>query len=841
MTTFNDLTIIPLITTVLYIFILVIISTSNETKLSRAFRYYIISMIIWSLGSFLMKTEIAPSHLFWNTYVTQTGFILVPVFLLHFSYVLINKQGRKPILILAYVSSIFLVLYAWSGNVIESADVIDGEFVYVLAGLGYLKGAYIVGAVISAISVLAFVTMVQAVNLKQVELKKVQLVMVGLALVIVGGALNIVPVIGEYAVDIILNAITAVIITYSIYRNKFLEINLIVKRGLYFSIYNIILFSIYASVIILMYNLFQGLFDGNLVPTLLVMSPVFMVLEPIRRFILQFTDNLFYRANKDRQIVLNDFSSLVNSSFSLDKINSSLVDAIQQGVEAKNVSILLRNSNKHNLSETTIEGLSFKDQAILFNSPILSWLSTHERLLRSDIDNNILFKKLWDSEKQVINNYQTEVIVPINYLEQVIGLVIISDREDETPYSEIEMQFLKTLLNNAAAIIENAKTIEILKLQSITDELTKLYNHRYFHDIVGEWMKENKHESFSLAVVDLDQFKIYNDLYGHSAGDKALQRIASLIEEFTPKEALLVRYGGEEFLIYYPNYDEIQTKRAIDKVRKAVEDNFLLSADIREFLTVSIGAACYPSMGNSLEDTITKAFAAVNDCKQSGRNKSIMYTEEENLDEVHVNVQEKIRAAYLSSTYALAATIDAKDHYTYGHSNNVAELSVALAKESGFVGIDLDTIRDAGLLHDIGKVGIPESVLLKKGYLTDDEMNIMRSHVVQSINIIKHVPNLIDTIPIIISHHERYDGGGYPRGIGGESIPALGRVICIADSFDAMTTDRPYRKGLSLDQALYELKKNAGTQFDPKYVEVFIAFVNKGGLSALKLENRTSF
>lgn len=837
MTTFGFETIVPLITTVLYIFILVIISTSNKTKLSIAFRYYIISMIIWSLGSFLMKTEIPPNNLFWNKFVTQTGFSLVPVFLLQFSYVLINKQGRKPILFIAYLLSVMQIILAWTGNVIVSADMIDGEFVYVLAPVW----PFIIGGLASLISVLAFITMVRAVRLGQVELKKVQIVMIGLAFVIIGGALNISPEIGELALDIILNAITAIIITYSIYRNKFLEINLVVKRGLYFSMYNISLFAIYASVIILMYNFLQRTFENNLFITLLVMLPLFMVLEPIRQFILNITDNLFYRANKDRQIILNDFSSLVNSSFSLEKINSGLVDAIQQGIGTKDVSILLKNSTKYNLSETTIEGLVFNDQAILFTSPILSWLNDNSRLLRSEIDNNILFKRLWDSEKQVIKNYQTEMIVPINYLEDIIGLVVISGREDQSPYSEVEMNFLKTLLNNAAAIIENAKTIELLKRQSITDELTKLFNHRYFHETVGNWVKENRYEQFAIAVVDIDQFKIYNDLYGHSAGDTALQRIASIIKENTPKDALQVRYGGEEFVIYYPMYDLVQTKRAIEDLRRVVEENFLLSENIKEFLTVSIGGACFPSNGSSLEEILTKAFIAVSNCKQSGRNKSIMFNKDHEDDTVHVNVQEKIKEAYLSSTYALAATIDAKDHYTFGHSNNVAELSVALAKESGYVGDDLDTIRNAGLLHDIGKVGIPESVLLKKGYLTDEEMKTMRSHVVQSINIIKHIPNLIDTIPIIISHHERFDGGGYPRGISGESIPVLGRVICVADAFDAMTTDRPYRKGLSLDQALYELKKNAGSQFDPDLVETFIEFVNKGGLSSLKLENRPSF
>ena len=153
----------------------------------------------------------------------------------------------------------------------------------------------------------------------------------------------------------------------------------------------------------------------------------------------------------------------------------------------------------------------------------------------------------------------------------------------------------------------------------------------------------------------------------------------------------------------------------------------------------------------------------------------------------------------------------------------------------------METVVQKNLLHDIGKVGIPEYILSKPGVLTDDEMDVMRSHVVQSINIIKHIPNLLETVPVIISHHERYDGFGYPRGIRGEKIPVLGRIISIADSFDAMTTDRPYRKGLSLEQAIYELNKHKGHQFDPHLVEIFIDIIQQGILSTLTLENRPSF
>ncbi len=836
--TLNILLLIPLISVILYVFILVIIITSNQTRLSKAFNYYIVAMIIWSLGSFLMKTGIAPGPLFFNKFILQPAFIFVPVFLLQFSYVLINKTGKKTFLKWAYLFGFFLIILSFTGLVVEDAWVLDGDFDY---RLGY--GAYLVAAVSLIVSIVAFVTMIKAVQKDQVNMKKVQLVIFGVGMVVVGGALNIFPFLGKYAIDIIFNGISAILITYSIYRNKFLELNLVVKRGLYFSLYNILLYVVYATFIIFTYELIHTNFDQEIFVTVLIMSPLFLLLEPIRRMLEKVSQNIFYRASTDRQIILNEFSSIISSSFSLEKITESLMFAIKQGMECKDVSILLKNTNKYILHDTTILEINYKGSSILFGHPVLTWFNEgKEILLKTEVDNHILFKKLWDSEKRVIQNMNTELIAPVKYLDDIIGLVVISERIDETPYTEQEVQFLKTILNNGSAIIENAKQLDNLKRQSITDELTKLSNHRYFYEQVTSYLKEESLETAGIAIVDIDQFKIYNDLYGHSAGDKALKRIASIIEEHTPKEALISRYGGEEFGIYYPNYDRSQMLSSIEDIRKAVENKFLLSTEIKEFLTVSVGAALYQEHGNNLEDIVKKAFDAVLHCKQSGRNKSIVYSEdEERKDNVQKDVQDKIKEAYLSSTYALAATIDAKDHYTFGHSNNVAELSVALAKEIEVIEKDIDTIRNAGLLHDIGKVGIPESVLLKRGYLTDQEMEIMRSHVVQSINIIKHIPNLVDTIPIIISHHERFDGGGYPRGISGDNIPLLGRVICIADSFDAMTTDRPYRKGLSLDQALFELKKNSGSQFDPILVGKFIDMVNNGKLDSLTLENRLSF
>lgn len=835
MITLTEITIIPLISLVLYVFILVIILTSNKTKLSNAFSLYIISMIIWSLGSFLMKTDMPPSSLFWDK-VLLMGFVSVPVLLLRFSFVFSGNYKGKALINLGYVITVGLMILSILGYFVKSAEYSDGVFTY---ELGF--AAYIYAVFGMLYSILALGNIIVRVRREEINIKTVRLVIIGISLVILGATLNLNTRLGEYGIDILFNATNAVLITYSIYRNKFLEINLIVKKGLSFSLYNITLFLIYTTVIIVSYQLLLSWGITDLYTTVLFMAPIFLVLEPMRRILKKLANHIFFRATTDRQIILREFSNLVNSTISLDIITGSLIKAIGNGIDSKEVSIMLKNSTKYILSDTTLKEADYNSLYLKFNHPIVNWFNNgHSLLLSSQIDNHVSFKGLWDQEKLVIKQFNTEIVAPIRYLDELIGMVIISGRKDEAPYIEDETRFLQTIINNAAAIIENAKTVENIKKQSITDELTKLYNHRYFHDTVTKWIIDKKYQSFSVAMIDIDQFKIYNDLYGHFAGDEALKRIADILSKNAYKNDLLVRYGGEEFVIFMPDIEGPNALKAIERIRRAVEDEFLLSGDIKEFLTVSIGVSSYPKDGISLEEILSKSDKAMYYGKQSGRNKAILYVEDQTKVTVNDEIQQQIKEAHLSSIYALAATIDAKDHYTYGHSNNVAVLAAALAKESKFKEKDIERVKSAGLLHDIGKVGIPESILSKVGFLDESEMEVMRSHVVQSINIIKHIPNLLDTVPIIISHHERYDGQGYPRGIKGENIPILGRVICIADSFDAMTTDRPYRRGLTLEQAVYELKKNASKQFDPLLVDIFVKMIETGKLDVLSLENRPS-
>jgi putative nucleotidyltransferase with HDIG domain len=192
---------------------------------------------------------------------------------------------------------------------------------------------------------------------------------------------------------------------------------------------------------------------------------------------------------------------------------------------------------------------------------------------------------------------------------------------------------------------------------------------------------------------------------------------------------------------------------------------------------------------------------------------------------------EAIAQEYAPTIYALTAAIDAKDHYTFSHSENVSVLATQLAQAIGLDNEHVEMIRQAGLLHDIGKISIPEHILTKTSRLTNEEYNIIKSHVENSIAMIRHLPSLDYVIPIAISHHERYDGKGYPRGLSGEEIPVGGRCLGIADAFDAIVSRRPYKEPVSIPEALKEIERNLGKQFDPVIGNVFINLVKDGTIN----------
>ncbi|HBS91481.1 MAG TPA: hypothetical protein DEA51_03305 [Erysipelotrichaceae bacterium] len=240
------------------------------------------------------------------------------------------------------------------------------------------------------------------------------------------------------------------------------------------------------------------------------------------------------------------------------------------------------------------------------------------------------------------------------------------------------------------------------------------------------------------------------------------------------------------------------------------------------------------------KELLSKANTALRFAKLNGKNQSVIYSEEMNDFKMNGANDEM----NMATIYALTAAIDAKDHYTFGHSQRVAKYAVAIATEAKASADEIELIRQASLLHDIGKIGIPESILTKYTRLTDDEYETMKKHVDMSITIIKYLPAFSHVIPAVVGHHERWDGKGYPRRIKGENIPFSARCIAIADAFDAITSDRHYKTYLSVEYAVDEIERNAGTQFDPNLAAIFVQLLREGKMiiepSRSNVSNATS-
>ncbi|HEY9059893.1 MAG TPA: diguanylate cyclase [Pseudobacteroides sp.] len=357
---------------------------------------------------------------------------------------------------------------------------------------------------------------------------------------------------------------------------------------------------------------------------------------------------------------------------------------------------------------------------------------------------------------------------------------------------------------------------------AITDELTGVFNQRYFHTTLENKIKDSSKngDSIGLILIDIDSFRMYSDLYGHSYGDTILKNTGAILKRIVHKNDIICRFGGDEFAILVLNKDleslEKEAKRLYDEYEK-LKNEYYNDSFVNK-ITFSIGLSEYPSISSSKEELISHANMALYQSKNMGDDKVHFY--QDIMLQIHKGM--KSDEQMVGVFKGLLSTIVAKDKYTFGHCERVSSYAVMIAEAMGLELKEIQAILYAGLLHDIGKIELPKSVLNKIGRLTSEEFDLVRQHPVNSANILQPLSGIDNLIDYVIHHHERYDGKGYPHGIEGENISLGARILCVADSFDAMVSDRPYRKSMSIEEAFLELEKCSGSQFDPKIASLFV-------------------
>jgi diguanylate cyclase (GGDEF)-like protein/putative nucleotidyltransferase with HDIG domain len=319
----------------------------------------------------------------------------------------------------------------------------------------------------------------------------------------------------------------------------------------------------------------------------------------------------------------------------------------------------------------------------------------------------------------------------------------------------------------------------------------------------------------TIALVDIDNFRLLNENHGHDAGDQALLAVAGMLTREVAAPMVLGRSGPDEFLIVAPPAVSVELEPLVARLQAALVD-LSLQFELTERLpiTVSIGVATYPEHAVSATSLLSTATTVLEEAKASGG------------DTVRVATNSTAAETAVTSTFnvleGLILAVDTKDRYTKRHSEDVARYAMFLAARLGLDADAIRTIQTAGLLHDIGKIGIPDQILRKPGKLTAAEYDIVKQHVALGDMIVRDLPDLDQVRAGIRHHHERWDGDGYLERLEGEAIPQIARILAVADAFSAMTTTRPYRKALDLREALDRLGDAAGTQLEERLVVAFV-------------------
>jgi diguanylate cyclase (GGDEF)-like protein/putative nucleotidyltransferase with HDIG domain len=349
-----------------------------------------------------------------------------------------------------------------------------------------------------------------------------------------------------------------------------------------------------------------------------------------------------------------------------------------------------------------------------------------------------------------------------------------------------------------------------------SDPLTGLLNHGAVVGLLAERLETARATNgrLGVALVDIDNFRLLNDTHGHSAADQVLLRVAELVDAEAGVGRHVARYGPDEFLMVMTDVGQEEVEAALTRVQAGLRAVSMQFGDSEQLpVTVSAGICLYPDHADSLTELLTAAAVAVGEAKASGG---------DGVRVARVGEESREVSGSLDVLHGLVIAVDTKDRYTKRHSEDVARYAVFLAREMGVDPDQLPTIHLAGLLHDVGKIGIPDTLLRKPSRLTAQEADIVKQHVALGDAIVRDVPEVDLVRAGIRHHHERWDGRGYLEGLEGDEIPMLARILAVADAFSAMTTTRPYRKALTVEEALKRLGDAAGTQLEEGLVVAFI-------------------
>jgi HD-GYP domain-containing protein (c-di-GMP phosphodiesterase class II) len=827
-------TIIPAVATVLYIFLFVLVSFSKpRNSIRRKFRLYLLSMLFWSFSAFMVMADFGDTT-FWFRFMTACGVAAIITLFYFTQEVVINPKRKWSNLVYLYgfVSIIICLFTDW---VVPFASIINRElhyeltpFIAIAVGPGYL------------ITIIRLVQQYRNIRDAQNEMQSTRnmLLIFAIIVILLGGASNFMGV-GQYPVDVAANVIAALIITYSILRHQLLDIRVVIRKSILYAIPTIIIGAAYFLVL----NLAMGIIKTDTQSELFAVSfftsiVAAIVILPIRNILQNWVDRVFFRERFNEVTMLQRISQTAATVIDIDILSDMILQDITNTLHILKAAIFLQNDNKEDFFLNTLIGVTLPPHTkIAADHPIIKLIKINDQLItRQELEILPIYRSMWREEKEIIDNLDGQIFIPLKSAGDLLGVIILGPKQSEQNFSNEEKQILLTLAQQTAVAVNNAqlysvaqkelrerrKTEKRLQLQlnrlsalqniniaittnidlqiplyllldQVTDELQVDAADVLLLDEESQQLVFVAGQGFNTDALKYTKLEMGQGLAGKAAESAEVIHINNLKDGMTSLEQS-PSLDDEGFVAYFGV--PLITKGKVKGVLEIFHRSELFpTEDWTDFL-----------------ETLTSETAVAVDNAQLFRD-----LEKSNLD---------LAIAYETTLEGWARTLELRDQETEGHSQRVMDLTLRLSRKLGFTEEAITHIQRGAVLHDIGKIGIPDSILLKKGPLTDDEWKVMKKHPEFAFNMLSTIPFLKKAAEIPLYHHEKWDGGGYPNGLKGEDIPIAARIFAIVDVWDALRSDRPYREAWTDEEAMREIKQGKGTHFDPVILQTFIDLID---------------
>ena len=516
-----------------------------------------------------------------------------------------------------------------------------------------------------------------------------------------------------------------------------------------------------------------------------------------------FVDITERKRNEQLQQVLYNISQAANSPISLKQLYKAIHKELGTIIDTTNFYIALVNEKEDKIY------FPYHQDEMDDNFPILNFstsnaltayvIKTGKPLLNDNSQYEEMVAQGILTAMGTITDESIWLGVPLKIEGKTIGAMVVQSYTNPNLYSESDIKLMEFVSSQVATAIERKSSEEKIKHLSFHDVLTGLYNRAYFEEELERY-NFPRYYPLSIVMLDVNGLKVINDTFGHREGDRLLQHLSQTLTSVSRQGDILARIGGDEFAILLPSTTSEEAHNFCERIKKVCQQDKIEPIYLR--LNISLGHTTQEGEYKDINSLL----------KAADRN---MYQDK--------LFNSKSREKHFLEAFRIV--LAERDPHTSDHAQRLQELALSLGKRVGLSEYQLGKLKLLALLHDMGKIGIPDSILFKTYILTPSEWKKMREHSRIGYRMARNIPDFAPIAQEILYHHEHWDGTGYPEGLKGEKIPFLSRIISIVDTYDVMQSRRPYKGPISKTKALKEIKRCAGTQFDPQLVEIFLKIV----------------